>query len=213
MTGLPDSRCCASAYRDRIACPFKRHGDTGQETVVRNSDGTFYTTPMSFPRLLRKFSHPNLARSAANDTSGSGPPDDSIRPTQRRQTSKSIPTMPLWRKKKQSAEHFDPSMPTVTPPITSYAESPTSRNGGSVLALYKALPAIPNTSPANQTMVPSLEMLPAISPMSDMLAEAWDAVKDDSKVENTSRELDTLSVSRPSVARSLLYHKLTLASR
>ncbi|KAH9995914.1 hypothetical protein BJV74DRAFT_883811 [Russula compacta] len=173
---------------------------------------------MSFSHLLRKFSQPNLAHSAANDANGSGPPDDSNRPTQRQQTSKSIPTVPpLWRKKKRStAEHSDPSRPTSAPSITPYTESPTSGNGGSVLALCKALPAIPNTSPTNQTMVPPLEMLPAIRPVSDMLTEAWDAVKDDPKVENTCRELDTLddvvSTTQSAVAPFIPIMKATVAA-
>jgi hypothetical protein len=57
------------------------------------------------------------------------------------------------------------------------------------------VPPIPRALPTNDAVVPSPEMVPAIGPVPDKLADAWDAVKNDPKVTNMSRALDTVGVS------------------
>lgn len=56
------------------------------------------------------------------------------------------------------------------------------------------VPAIPSVFLTNVVVVPSPEIVPAINPVSDKLADAWDAVKEDPKIANTSRKLDTAGV-------------------
>jgi hypothetical protein len=54
-------------------------------------------------------------------------------------------------------------------------------------------------------------MLPAIGPVPDKLADAWDAVKDVPKIANTTRALDTVGVS--SEPSFFFYDTLILYSR
>jgi hypothetical protein len=54
---------------------------------------------------------------------------------------------------------------------------------------------IPSVLLTNVTVVPQPEMVPAIDPVPDKLADAWDAVKDDPKITNMSRALDTVGAS------------------
>lgn len=54
---------------------------------------------------------------------------------------------------------------------------------------------IPQVPPTNLAIVPPPEGKPAISLISDKLAEAWDAVKDGPKAASMSRGLDAVGVS------------------
>jgi hypothetical protein len=54
-------------------------------------------------------------------------------------------------------------------------------------------------------------MVPAIGPAPDKLADAWDAVKDDPNIANTSRALDTFGL--PSAPSLFFCDALILDSR
>ena len=79
------------------------------------------------------------------------------------------------------------------------------------MPLPMPLPTSPGVVLTNLAMVPPLEMIPAIVPAPDNLAEAWDAVKNDPNIAKTSRGLD--SVGSSSVPSPHYLGKLILASR
>jgi len=54
------------------------------------------------------------------------------------------------------------------------------------------LSTTPGVFLTNLAMVPSPDMVPAIGPVPDTLSDAWDAVKDNPKISNVSRELDVV---------------------
>lgn len=148
---------------------------------------------MSFARLLRRFSQPTLARSGPTDA-GSGTSDDSNIPQRGRQASESIPTIrrPWKAKRPSSTDHASPSQLTPAPPLKSVVNSPTGESG--VDEMPPPVPAIPTVLLTNVVVVPSPEIIPAIDHVSDKLADAWGAVKEDPKFANTSRKLDTAGV-------------------
>ena len=73
------------------------------------------------------------------------------------------------------------------------------------------VPAIPSVLLTNIGVVPSPEIVPATGTVSDKLADAWDAIKDDTKFANTSQALDTVCVS--SVPSPFFYDTLILDYR
>jgi hypothetical protein len=111
-----------------------------------------------------------------------------------------------WKAKSLSSTgHSNPSQPTPTPPSTLKDECPTSEGG--LEELSPPVPTIPNVFLTNHTVIPS----PEIGPVPDKLADAWDAVKDDPKIADTSRAVDTVGLSQ---APALIFHNtLILNSR
>jgi hypothetical protein len=73
------------------------------------------------------------------------------------------------------------------------------------------VPAITSVLLTNVAVVPSPETVPAIDPVPDKLTDAWDAIKADPTLTNTSRELDAVGVS--SALSLVFYHTLILDSR
>jgi hypothetical protein len=53
----------------------------------------------------------------------------------------------------------------------------------------------PSFSPTNLAEVPPAEAMQSISPVQNKLVEAWQAIKDDPKISDMNRGLDTLGVS------------------
>ena len=144
---------------------------------------------MSFARFWRSVSQPNLARSAPADARRSTSDDSNI-PHRGRQASELMATIRRrpWKAKRHSTtDHSSPSQSTPIPAST--FNPPTE---GRVDALSPSDPAVHLT---NVAVVPSPETVPAIGPVQDKLAEAWDAVKDDRKIANTSRAVDADGVS------------------
>jgi hypothetical protein len=96
-----------------------------------------------------------------------------------------------WKAKRPStADHSSPSQSTPIPASTLKAENPPTE--GRVDALSPPDPAV---HPTNVAVIPSPETVPAIDPVQDKLAEAWDAVEGDRKIANTSRAVDADGVS------------------
>jgi hypothetical protein len=148
---------------------------------------------MPFSRLLRRFSQPTLARSDPTDADVSTSDGSNI-PRRGRQASESIAIIrrPWKAKRPSSTEHSSPSQPTPTSPLTFNANGPKTESG--VDEIVPPVPAIPSALLTNVAVMPSPEMVPVIGPVPDNLADAWDAVEDDPKIANTSRELDTVGV-------------------
>ena len=153
------------------------------------------TTPMPFPQVLRKFSHPNLARSAPD--SGNDASDDSGKPPRRRQTSEAKPTMPRWwrAKRPSTTDHPSPSQSTYTHTPTSKVESPKSEDGENVMPSSNPLPSTAGVFVINPDKAPRPEIIPTRSPAPDKLTEAWDTIKDGSNVVSTSQRLGAIGVS------------------
>jgi hypothetical protein len=94
-----------------------------------------------------------------------------------------------WMTKSQSTTDY--SQPTST----LKAESLTSSGGVNATPQPTPIPGPSGILPTNLAMVPPPKEIPAISPILDNLAKAWDAVKDGPKVAITSRGLDAVGVS------------------
>jgi hypothetical protein len=153
------------------------------------------TTPMPFPQVLRKFSHPNLARSAPD--TGNDASDNSNKPPRRRQASEAMPTMSRWWRAKRSSTtgHSSPSQPTFIHTPTSKAESPKSEDVVNVMPLSKKpLPSTAGVFVTNPDKASLPEMIPTGNLAPDKLAEAWDAIKDGPNVSSTGRRLDAIGV-------------------
>ena len=150
---------------------------------------------MSFSRLLRKLSHPNLGPPASTDAGISRPASDPKGHPQRRQSSEPTHTvLRPWRKKRSSTTGYSSiSQQTSSPPLTSEGDGPTSESG--VDEIIPPVPALPGATRSNAAVVSSPEMVPAVDVVPDKLAEAWDAVKDNPGVAKASRELDTVGAS------------------
>ena len=56
------------------------------------------------------------------------------------------------------------------------------------------VPTIPSAPLASATTMPSPEMVSAVGPVPEKLADAWDAVKDDPNIANTGRALNIVGV-------------------
>lgn len=153
---------------------------------------------MSFSRLLRKFSQPSFAHS---DPTGAGSSprasaDDSDDPPRRRHASESTPPIPRpWRRKRPSTATVDRSSQSQlasSPVSIPKVDSPTSDGGMAEMPLPMPPPTNTGVFLTNLTMVPSPDMIPAIGPVPDTLADAWDAVKENPRNPNMSRELDAV---------------------
>jgi hypothetical protein len=152
---------------------------------------------MSFTHFLRrKLGRPSHARSVTTDAR-TNPSGDSVNAPQRRQASEPVLTMSLpWRTKEPSTnDHSELSLPDPTPILESKAENPTSENGVNATSSPMPLPVAPSGVLVNLAVLPSPDMMPAISPLSDKLTEAWEAVKDDKSGASMSRKLDIVGVS------------------
>ena len=149
---------------------------------------------MPFARFLRRSSQPTPVRSGPSgptDTRSSTSHDPNM-PQRGRQASELMATIRRpWKAKRPPST--DPSQLTPTSPLTSKDRGPTTESG--VDGLSPPVPAIPGVLPTNVASEPSPEMIPANDPVPDKLADAWDAVKDDPKFANMSREFDTVGVS------------------
>lgn len=149
---------------------------------------------MPFAHLLRRTSQPTLARSGRADAR-SGASDDSNIPMRRgRQASELMSTIRRpWKTKTPSiTDRPNPSESTPTPPLTFKAKGPTTESGGD--EILPPVHAVPSLILTNDSIVPSPETVPAVGTVPDELADAWDPVKDDQKIANTSRALDTVGV-------------------
>lgn len=143
---------------------------------------------MSFARLLRTISQPNLAGSSPTDTRGNSS-DVKDTPGRGRQASESTVTnrrRPWKGKRPSTTDQPSPSQSTPLPSSISKAENPP--NESRIDELSSPGPAFP--IPVHLTsvdVVSSPEAFPANGPAQDKLAEAWDAVKDDRKIAHRSR--------------------------
>ena len=101
------------------------------------------------------------------------------------------------------------SQTTSSPLLIPKAQSPIPDVEVPEMPLPMPLP--PGVVLTNLAMVPPPEMIPAVVPAPDKLAEAWDAVKDDPTIAKTSRELDSAGLF--SVPLPLCLGKLILGFR
>ena len=144
---------------------------------------------MSFAQALRKFSQPNLARSADAGAGGDAS-DDSNNPPQRRQASEPTPTKSrFWRMKGPSTPHRS----SLSQPTPTQTENPTSTNGAITVPSSIPLPTNPDVFAANLGTAPPLEIIPTVSPVTDRLTEAWDKIKDGPSIPKAGEGLDTIS--------------------
>jgi hypothetical protein len=155
------------------------------------------TFSMPLASLLRRSSQPTFPRSGSTDARRSTADDSNI-PPRGRQASELIAAIRRpWKAKSLSTTGLsNPSQPTPIPPSTSKTNGPTSECG--LEELSPPVPAIPGVFLIDQSDladIPSPEMVPAIGPVPDKLADAWDAVKDDPNIANTSRAVDTFGLS------------------
>ena len=149
---------------------------------------------MSFSRLLNKYTKPSSSHSAPPDVGSSHPSEDSNRP-QNRQTHATIPRP--WRWKKPSTTDRARSSPlssSLPPTSNANAEGSTSEGGVHESPVTMPLPFTPSFSPTSLAIVSPPEAIPPISPASDKLVKAWDAVKTGPKVSSISRELEAVGV-------------------
>ncbi|KAI0252756.1 hypothetical protein BJV78DRAFT_266553 [Lactifluus subvellereus] len=153
----------------------------------------------SFSHSLRKFNQPSLARSTSADAGRTPSSDNSDEaPQQRRQASEPMSIIPRsWkRSRKETAttdDHTDPSQATSTLPLSSKVENPTSNAGIREMPPSTPLPAAGlNVLVTDLSMVPHTEVMPVRNPVSDTLAEIWDADKDGPNDSNMSRRLNAV---------------------
>ena len=162
---------------------------------------------MSFFRWLKTYTKPISSHSSPTNVGRNHSPEDFNKPRQSRQTNESAPaTRRPWRRKKLSRTDDTRSSPlsTTHPPPTPNAkvESPTSDGGVYQMPVIMPLPFTPGFSPTNLAIAPPPEAMPPLSPTSDRIVQAWDAVKDGPKFSNINRELDVVG------ACSALSHRL-----
>lgn len=157
---------------------------------------------MSFAQVLRKFSQPNLARSADADADdGGGASDNSNNPPQRRQASE--PTLTklksrFWGMKRPPTPHRS----NLSQPTPTQSENSTFTDGVIRMPSPIPLPTTPGVFATNPDVAPPPEMIPPVSPVPDRLAEAWDAIKDGPSIPKASKGLDTIGA--PSSLTSFL---------
>jgi len=170
---------------------------------------------MSFSRLLKKYSQPSFTHSAPTGAGDDHSSSDSNKPSQRRQASEPTPTIPRpWRKKKTSSTdraQENSSRSSSVLPSTANADGPISEGKTCETPVPMPLPPTVGFFPTTLAMEPPPEATPAISPVPDNLAEAWDAVKDGRTVSNISRALD--AVGAPSGSSFLFRYTLILELR
>jgi len=80
-------------------------------------------------------------------------------------------------------------------PSTPNVESPTFDDAVHEMPVPMPAPSNPRFSPTNLAEVPPAEATPSISPVQNKLVEAWDAIKDDPKISDMNRGLNTLGES------------------
>jgi len=155
---------------------------------------------MSFSRLLKKYSQPSFPHSAPTGAGGDPSSGDSDKPSQRRQASEPTPTIPRpWRKKTSTTDRAQAnlSLSSSILPSTANAESPTSEGKTCEMPVSMSLPPTVGFLPTNLSMEPPPEATPAISPIPDNLAEAWDVAS--RNVSNVIRAIDAIdAVGAPS---------------
>lgn len=145
---------------------------------------------MSFARLLRTISQPNLADSVPADARRNTSVDTNI-PRRGRRASDLMVTIrrrPWKAKRPSTTDQSSPSQSTPLPASTSEAENPPTESKVDALSLPD--PAFPTVHLTNVAVVPPPETVSAIDPVQDKLSEAWDAIKDDRKFANKSRAVD-----------------------
>ena len=150
---------------------------------------------MSFSRLLKKYSQASITRPAPTDVGVNHSVEDPNRPSQRRQASDPTPSIPRpWRRKKSSTiDHGHATSPQPPPVLPSTAgERPTTE--GAVSGTSPPIPATSSVFLTNMTILPQSELMPAVSPATDTLAEAWDVVKDGPQVSVINRVLDVIGL-------------------
>ena len=172
---------------------------------------------MSFLRWLKKYTKPIFSHSSPTNVGRNDSSDDSNKPPQSRQTNESTPAIRRpWRRKKISRTDDARSSPlsTTHPPPTpnTKVDSLTSDGGVYQMPVMMPLPFTPGFSPANLTIVPPPEAMPPISPTSDRLVQAWNAVKDGPKFSNINRELDVVGACS-ALSPRLLNCMMTFPSR
>ncbi|KAH9171873.1 hypothetical protein EDB89DRAFT_2070429 [Lactarius sanguifluus] len=142
--------------------------------------------------LLRKSSQPSLARPASADVASGPFSENSDKLPQRRRKTEPTPSFPRWRKAASSVSRVG-SSPPIEPalPVTLKVESPAPDNAIREMPTPMPLPAGPGVF-VNRTTLPPTEMIPTISPESDLLAATWDEVKDGPKDVSVDRSLDVL---------------------
>jgi hypothetical protein len=146
---------------------------------------------MSFARLWRTISQPNLAGPA---------PVDPRRLQRGRRASELMVTIRRrpWKAKRPSTTDQptepSPSQSTSLPASISRAENPPTESG--IDALSPPGPAFPTAVRLTDVAIVRFpEPVPASGPVQDKLAEAWDAVKDDRQIASRSRAVDADGVS------------------
>jgi hypothetical protein len=161
---------------------------------------------MSFSRLLRKFSQPNLAHSSPTGAESSAPAsaNDLNERSRSRHASESTPSIPRpWRRKRPSTVDSGQSQLASTTPIIPKSESPTPDDRMAGIPQLTPLSTTPGVL-VNVAMLPPPDIIPAIGPMPDTLTEAWDAVKDDPKITNASLKLGAVGAFYPYSPSSVL---------
>ena len=97
-----------------------------------------------------------------------------------------MPSLFHFRREKSRSSTDRPGS-SQTSPLVPNSEIPASDNGP-ILATSGVLPT-------NLALASPPEELPAINPIPEKLAEAWNAVKDGATVADASRGLDAIGVS------------------
>ena len=146
---------------------------------------------MSFSRLLKKLSYPNLVLPPDANTGIIHSTDDLNDHPQSSERARTIPRP--WRRKRALTGHSSISRPSSMPPLTPKAEYPLG--GTPEMLIDKPLPPEPSVSLSKPSFISSPDMIPVCSsPVQDKLAEAWDAVKDDPRITKMSKEIHTVGM-------------------
>ncbi|KAI9464119.1 hypothetical protein BJY52DRAFT_887705 [Lactarius psammicola] len=154
---------------------------------------------MPFSRSFRKSSQPSLARPvSADEGRNSENSDDSPQ-----QVTEPIPTTRRsWRKKTVSTTNRSISLPPRLP-LTPGSKSPSPEVTVRDQPIPTPLPTAPDIFVTNLTLVPCPETMPTTSPVPDMLAEAWDVVKDGPKDSDMSRTMNAVDDAVDSIQSSV----------
>ena len=157
---------------------------------------TCCTEPMSFSRFVRKFGQPSLAHPAPAG-SGNSPQtftEDPHERPKRRQASEPTPAVPRpwWRKRPWTMGRSSQYQATSSPLSIPKAQSSAPDVEVPEMPLPMPLPTFPGVSMTNLAMIPPPEVIPAVVPALDKLAEARDAVNDGPNMAETSRKLDSV---------------------
>jgi len=167
---------------------------------------------MPISRLMKKLSHPTVVPPAAKDTGGV-PSTDKL--NGHRQSSEPTRTITRLRRRKRTfTDHSSMSRQSSAPPLTRKAEYPLAQGGMREILLDKPLPPEPSVLLTQFSMVSSPDMVPVTnSPVQDKLAEAWDAVKDDSDARVVKMRKGPHNAGMCSLSRVLFRVNFVLAFR